>query len=245
MLEGMYSAAAGMAAQQQRLDAVANDLANVNTTGYKPVRVAFRDLVYSAAARGTASGVETGAGAAATSLGRSAKQGPLQSTNRQLDLALDGQGYFAVTDATGRPALTRDGGLRIDPTGRLATEDGNLLEPRVTVPQGTTEHEVKIGEDGTVWARGARVGQIRIVTVPSPSNLEGLGDNLFRTNAASGQPVDAPRSTRIVQGALEGSGVDVADAMTDLTLAQRAYQLASRSIKTQDELMEIANGVKR
>ena len=245
MLEGMYSAAAGMAAQQQRLDAVANDLANVNTTGYKPVRVAFRDLVYSAASRGARSGVEIGSGAAATDIGRSQQQGPLHNTGQKLDVAIEGQGYLAVRDKDGRPALTRDGGLRTDSQNRLTTQTGELLDPPIRLPEGTNEGDIAIADDGTVAVRGARVGAIRLVTVAAPSELEGAGDNLLRATAASGQPTAAPRSTKLLQGVLEGSGVDVADAMADLTIAQRAYQLASKSIQTQDQLMEIANGVKR
>jgi flagellar basal-body rod protein FlgG len=244
MLEGMYSAAAGMAAQQQRLDTVANDLANVNTAGYKPVRVAFRDLVYGEAGRGTARGVRIGAGAAATDIGRSSAQGELQQTGQELDVALDGLGFLAVRDANG-PALTRDGQLRLDDQGRITTQAGALLDPPVKLPAGTTEKEVRIATDGSITVRGTRIGGLRIVTVPATSGLQGGDGNLFRTTAASGAAGAAPRTTRVIQGSLEGSAVDLATAMADMTIAQRAFQMASKAIQMQDQVLEYANGVKR
>src|SRR3712207_345542 len=117
----MYTAAAGMAAQQQRLDAVANDLANANTTGYKKLRVAFRDLVYTPTGPGASPGVQEGAGSAATLIGRGSAQGALQRTDRPLDVAVQGPGYLRVTNGNGQPVLTRDGALQIDANNRLTT----------------------------------------------------------------------------------------------------------------------------
>lgn len=245
MLEGMYSAAAGMAAQQQRIDAVANDLANVNTAGYKPVRVAFRDLVYNVAERGAERGTQIGTGAALTMIGRSGLQGAMQATGRPLDVMLDGQGFFTVRTADGDTALTRDGQLRLDNQGRLGLQGGELLDPPIRVPAGTDENDITVASDGAISVRGQRLGALRLVTVAAPGELEGLDGNLFRPTAASGQPIAAAASTRVLQNALEASGVDVADAMTDLTISQRAYQLASKALQTQDQMMEIANGVKR
>lgn len=245
MLQGMYSAAAGMAAQQQRLDAASNDLANTSTTGYKHVRVAFRDLAYAAAGRGATRDVLIGGGTAATSLGRSLQQGQLQATGQPLDIALQGPGFLAVRGRDGKPALTRDGELRTDDRGRLVTANGLLLDPPVTVPKGTTEQDVKIGSDGKVTVAGAAVGTLRLVTVPDPSALQGGPDNTFAATAASGAPGAAPRTTTLVQGSLEASNVDLGDAMVDMMDAQRGYELASKVISTQDQLAEIANGIKR
>lgn len=245
MLEGMYTAAAGMAAQQQRLDAVANDLANVSTTGYKPVRVAFRDLVYDAASRGAAQGTTIGAGAAMRTIGRSMQQGELQTTGQALDVALEGQGFLAVRLKDGTAALTRDGQLRFDSQQRLVTASGLLLDPPIKVPAGTSASEVKIADDGTVSVRNAKVGTIRLVSVPNPSGLAGATDNAFTTTQASGAAATAPATTRVVQGALEGSAVDLAESMVDLTVTQRAYQLASRAIGVQDQMLQIANEVKK
>jgi flagellar basal-body rod protein FlgG len=246
LLEGMYSAAAGMAAQQQRLDAVANDLANVNTTGYKHVRLAFRDLIYANGARGADKSVRLGAGSAATSIGRSAAQGALKNTGEALDVALRGPGFISVLGADGKPALTRDGALRIDARNRLvAGGAGLVLQPPVVVPAGTVSDDVHITADGNVNVRGRTIGAIRLVTVPAPAQLAGGPDNTFSVTSASGAAQTAGRGTTIAQGMLESSNADVSDAMVDMIDAQRSYQMASKVIQVQDQVLEIANGVKK
>jgi len=246
MLEGLYSAAAGMAAQQQRLDGVANDLANSSTTGYKHVRVGFRDLLYSAQGGAAGPTVMAGAGAAAGLIGRSQEQGALQQTDQPLDVAIQGPGFFQVKRADGSLALTRDGSLRLDALGRLTMQAGDLLDPPITVPRGTTPDQLSIGADGTVRAGAGRaLGRIELVTVPAPDGLQSLGSNLFGVTAASGQPTAAGNGTTLRQGALEGSNVDVGDAMVDMIDAQRSFQLTSKAIQMQDQMLEIANQVKR
>ena len=247
MLEGMYSAAAGMAAQQQRLDAVANDLANVNTAGYKHVRLAFRDLIYAAGARGADKTVKFGAGAAASVIGRSVAQGALRNTGQPLDVALQGPGFLSVLDPNGKPALTRDGALRIDGRNRLvAGGAGLVLQPTITVPAGTAPQDVHISPSGSVNVAGKVIGQIQVVSVPAPSQLAGGPDNTFSVTRASGPatPLKAGE-TEISQGMLESSNTDVSDAMVDMIDAQRGYQLASKAIQVQDQILEIANGVKK
>ena len=244
MLEGMYSAAAGMAAQQQRLDALSNDLANANTAGYKTVRVAFRDLLYTPTGPGAARGVASGAGSAATMLGRGTAQGAIQNTGNKLDVAIQGDGFIQVRDAQGQTALTRDGALQRDTRGRLVTGTGALTG--VTVPPTITDDQISIDGAGNVSANGRAYGRLRLVTVPAPDQLTSAGDNLFRPNVASG----APRAltggqTTLAQGVLEGSAVDMADTMTDLVDAQRAFEFASKAISTQDQLLQIANEVKK
>ncbi|MCW3038681.1 MAG: flagellar hook-basal body protein [Solirubrobacterales bacterium] len=245
MLSGMYSAAAGMAAQQQRMDAAANDLANTSTTGYKHVRIAFRDLAYAAAGHGGTSDVLLGGGAGATAIGRSRSQGALKTTDQPLDVALQGVGYMAVKGRDGRPAMTRDGELGTDDKGRLVTANGLLLDPPISIPAGTAPSDIKIAADGRVTAAGRPVGALRLVTVPNPSALEGGPDNTFLANAASGAAAAAPRTTTVTQGALEGSNVDLGQAMVDMMDAQRGFELASKAITYQDQLAEIANGIKR
>jgi flagellar basal-body rod protein FlgG len=240
----MYTAAAGMAAQQDRLDAVAGDLANVNTTGYKHARLAFRDLVYSQGGHGQAN-VSLGAGAAATSLARGSAQGALQDTGEPLDIAVQGPGFISVRTAGGKPALTRDGQLRLDDRGRLTTSTGELLEPPITVPRGTQPQDVGIAADGTVSVAGRRIGAIRVLTVAAPGGLAGGENNLFLATAASGAATAAPRTTRLAQGALEASNVDIGDAMTSMIEAQRGFELASKAIEVQDQMLQIANQVKR
>jgi flagellar basal-body rod protein FlgG len=245
MLEGLNSAAAGMAAQQQRMDAVANDLANANTTGYKHQRVGFRDLVYDQTGRSSAEGVRTGAGAAAVDAGRAFGQGSLQRTDRPLDVAIQGEGFLRVRLADGREALTRDGGLHIDGRRQLVTSTGALVQPAITVPAGVAEDGVSIGADGTVLAGGRRIGRLDLVTVRSQQGLLSAGDNSFVTSPASGPAIAAPRATTLSQGALEASNTDMSEAMVSMIESQRAYQLASKAITTADEMMGIANGVKR
>jgi flagellar basal-body rod protein FlgG len=240
MLEGLYSAAAGMTAQQQRMDTLANDVANVNTTGYKHTRVAFRDLLYTQDRSGV---VSSGAGAAATPVGRGFAQGSLRETGSKLDIAIEGDGFLQVRRADGTTALTRDGSLRLDPTGRLTTQRGELLQPAVTVPAGTSEADVRIAQDGAVSAGNRQLGRIQVVTVRAPQALQSAGDSLFIANAASG-PAQVLPAGRVVQGSLESSNVDIADAMTQMMESQRSFQMASKAVQMQDQILQIANDVK-
>lgn len=244
MLQGLYAAAAGMAANQTRMDAVSNDLANVNTEGYRGSRVAFRDLLY---VRDGVDGVQVGSGSAALDLGRTSAPGVHRETGRALDVALDGRGYLEVAAPDGTPALTRAGALRVDDRGRLCTPSGAVVAGVRPVPPGSSADALRIAEDGTVrTAEGAELGRMRIVDVPAPDALRSIGDSLFAATAGSGaaRPVAAGTST-VRQGVLEGSNVDTGEAMVDLIESQRAFSMASRAVQTQDQMMEIANGVKR
>jgi flagellar basal-body rod protein FlgG len=243
MLEGLYSAAAGMAAQQQRMDALANDVANVNTAGYKHVRTGFRDLVYGEQSRGAAAGVTAGSGSAAQIIGRSFEQGALRQTGQPLDIALEGPGFLQVQTPQGQAALTRDGSLRIDNTGRLVTSTGATVVPAINFPAGTNLNEVSIGRDGTISASGQIIGQLVAVDVTSPQGLTSIGDNLFVASAQSGAPRQV--ATTFAGGYLEGSNVELADAMVDMMDSQRAFELASKAIRQQDDMMGIANGIRR
>jgi flagellar basal-body rod protein FlgG len=245
MLEGLNSAAAGMAAQQQRIDAVANDLANANTTGYKRVRVGFSDLVYTQTGRSSAVGPQTGAGARAVDAGRAFAQGALQRTDQPFDVAIQGEGFIKVRLADGRQALTRDGSLRLDDKGQLVTSSGAKVQPAITLPAGVDPSRISIGPDGTVLAAGRQVGRIELVTVRSPQQLQPVGDNAFLATPESGATRPAPAATQLTQGALEMSNTDMAGAMVQMIESQRAFQLTSKAIQTQDQMWEIANGVKR
>ena len=189
--------------------------------------------------------MRTGAGAAAVDAGRRMTQGALQRTDRPLDVALQGDGFLAVTLADGRPALTRDGAMHLDGEGRLTTGLGGLIRPPINVPPGTPESAIGIGPDGTVTAAGRVVGRLQITSVRSPQLMQSLGDNAFAPTAQSGPAGPAPRATVLAQGALEASNVDVSEAMVSMIEAQRAFELASKAIHTADQMMEIANGVKR
>jgi flagellar basal-body rod protein FlgG len=245
MLENLNIAAAGMLAQQDRIDAVANDLANANTTGYKHVRVGFEDLVYTDAGRAQGGGVRIGSGVATTDAGRSFTQGALEQTGEPLDVAIQGEGFLRVKLPDGREGLTRDGSLHADGRGRLATGSGALVQPPVTIPAGTPLGKVSIAPDGTISAAGRRIGRLELLTVRAPGALVSAGDNAFVATAASGRAVPAPRATVVTQGALESSNVDMADAMTEMIDAQRSYELASKAITTADEMAQIANQIRR
>jgi flagellar basal-body rod protein FlgG len=241
MLEGLYSAAAGMSAQQEQLDAVSNDLANISTTGYQSERVAFSDLLYNAVDEaGTESSI--GAGASAQVIGRSHAQGPIQETGDPLDLAIEGEGYFQVKTAGGQPALTRDGSFGIDAGGTIVDAEGNQLEPPIKLPAGVSAADVKIGTDGSVTAGKRTLGQIKLVTVASPDHLLANGGGALSPTTASGtvQPV-ATGAAKIRQGALEGSNVDMSKEMALMVSTQRAYQMSSSAIQTESQMMSIAN----
>ncbi len=245
MLEGMYSAAAGMIAQQTRLDSLSSDIANVNTPGYKPLRQGFHDLLYSQAGLATVDGTQLGAGAAVANLGRSDAQGNIVESESNLDIAISGPGYFQVRDASGANLLTRNGRLQIDGRGRLSMQNGNLLQPVIQLPAGTQAESVSIAPNGNVAVGGKAVGQVRLVTVQAPSQLESRGSDTFAATPASGAARAAGANTTVQQGAIETSGVELSDSMTEMIETQRAYQLASRAITTQDKVAEIAIGVKR
>jgi flagellar basal-body rod protein FlgG len=239
MLEGLYAAASGMEAQQQQLDSIGNDLANASTTGYKAERVGFRELLNNQV--DIAGTVTTqGAGAAARSIGRDQAQGSIQSTGDPLDLAIEGPGYFTVKRADGAVALTRDGSFQVNARGQLTTAEGNLLDPPITLPKGTTPSEVAIASDGTVRVGTHTIGKIALVDVASPDHLLAAGGNLFTSNSSSGTPRPSVKSS-IQQGALEGSNVDVGNDMVQMMGAQRSYQLESSAIQTENQMLSIAN----
>ncbi len=239
MPEGIYSAAAGMAAQQTRMDSLANDVANVNTTGYKQQRIGFRDLVYEAE-----QGVAIGAGSAPIDLGRSFAQGALTQTGDPLSLAITGPGFFQVKRADGSTALTRDGQFGLDANGAIVIAHGEHLVPPLTVPKGTDPAQISISSTGAVAVGATLVGRITIVDVPAVGALAPVGDNLFAPTAASGAPA-AVTGSAVQQGSVEASNVDLASVMTDMIDAQRGYELASRAIKTQDQLLDVANQLVR
>jgi flagellar basal-body rod protein FlgG len=244
MLAGLFAAAAGMEAQQQSLDALANDVANVSTTGYKSTRVGFHDLLYQPTGRGGAAATQTGSGAAAEVIGRDFAPGALEATGRPLDVALTTPGFIRVRASGGGVALTRGGDLGLSADGRLRTAGGELLEPPIQLPRGTDPEDVRIAPDGEVSVGRRNFGRISIVEVPNPDGLRPDGEGGFRPTAASG-PVRDARDARLQQGVLESSNVDLATVMTAMTDAQNGYELASKAIQTQDEVLAVANGLTR
>ncbi|HTW40807.1 MAG TPA: flagellar hook-basal body protein [Solirubrobacteraceae bacterium] len=238
MLEGLYSAAAGMSAQQEQLNAIANDLANVSTSGYKSERVAFNDLLYNPV---KLAGTETtaGSGASAKVIGRSEAQGTLQETGDPLDLAIEGPGYFQLKRANGEVALTRNGSFSVDASGTIVNSEGNRLSPPIKLPKGFAAEKLSIAPDGTVFAGTKKLGQIKLVTVTSPEHLRADGGSEFTPTAQSGTVHAA--NGKIHQGALEGSNVNLASDMALMASTQRNYQMMSTAIQTESQMMSIAN----
>jgi flagellar basal-body rod protein FlgG len=241
MLEGLYAAASGMEAQQQQFDAVSNDLANLDTPGYQSEVLGFHDLLYSNG--GYAGNVPTGAGAAAQVVGRNQAEGAIQQTGRPLDVAIQGSGYLEVRRPDGTIGLTRNGVLELSANGQLTNQEGMPLQPPVTIPRGVAPSQVSIAANGTVSANGKQIGKIQLVNVPSPDNLTPVGDSMFTANAASGAIRPATGAT-LQQGALEGSNVDMAQAMSDMVTAQRTYSMDSEAIQDQNQMLQIANQIK-
>lgn len=241
MLEGLYSAASGMEAQQQQFDAISNDMANMDTPGYQSTVVGFHDLLYSNGNYG--SNVPTGAGSAAQIVGRDQTQGAIQTTNQPLDVALQGEGFFEVRRFDGSIGLTRNGRLQLNDKRQLTNQEGMLVQPPITIPTGVPLDQVTIRPDGTVDAAGKSVGKMSLVNIPAPDGLVADGDSVFSATAASGA-AKAAKNVTLQQGALEGSNVDLGDEMAKMESAQQEYAMGSQAVQYQAQMLSIANQIK-
>ena len=239
MLNGLYSAAAGMLAQQDRLDLLANDISNLDTTGYKQSQIGFQDLLYN-----SQQGVRVGAGSAIVDAGDDFGQGVMQQSSSPLSLAISGPGFFQVRQSDGQVALTRDGSFQLDAGGQIVTANGDRLVPPITVPAGTDPSTLSVAPDGTVSAGTTKIGRIGLVGVTATAGLIAIGQNKFQTSAASG-PARAISGSSIQQGYLESSNVDLATALTSTMDAQRSYQLDSQAIQIEDQMMQVANSIRQ
>ena len=255
MFHSLDAAATGMAAQETKLDTIANNLANADTAGYKRQDTEFEDLLYQtvrapAVNGGVAApaGVQVGTGARVVATPRSFAQGSLQQTGNPLDLAIEGSGFFAVHRESGDLAYTRAGQLKLDSQGRMVTSDGLPIEPPITVP--TDVASVTIGSDGMVTAQRTgqttplQLGQLQLVNFANPTGLNALGHNLFAASVASGEPQTGTPGTEgrgtLLQGGLEGSNVEVVTEMIGLIRAQRSYEINSKVIAAADEMLRDA-----
>jgi flagellar basal-body rod protein FlgG len=241
MLEGLYSAASGMEAQQQQFDAISNDMANLDTPGYQSTIVGFHDLLYSNGGYG--SNVATGAGSAAQIVGRDQTQGAIQQTGQPLDVAIQGQGFIEVRRPDGTIGLTRNGRLELNASRQLTNQEGMLVQPPVTVPAGVPVDQVSIGANGTVQAQGKTIGKLSLVDVPAPDGLVADGDSVFSATAASGAIRPAKAAT-LQQGALEGSNVDLGEEMSKMMTAQQEYAMGSQAVQYQAQMLQIADQIK-
>jgi flagellar basal-body rod protein FlgG len=240
---GLYTSVAGMQAQETRMNAISNDIANLSTTGYESTQVGFQDLLYSQGGSSSGSAVATGAGSAAQIVGRSQTQGALQTTGRPLDIAIQGPGYLQIRHPDGSIGLTRNGTLQLDARGRITDDFGDPLEPPISVPAGTSEDSLKIAGDGTVSAAGRSLGKIAIVDVPAPAQLLSSGNSTFTATAASGAARAAVGSS-LQQGSLESSNVDLANEMSQLIDTEKSYSMTSEAIQIEGQMMQVANQVK-
>jgi len=258
----MHTAASGMAAQQMNVDTIANNLANVNTPGYKKNRIEFQDLLYQtvrpegAAANQNAqapNGLQMGLGTRPVATSKMFLQGDVNETGNQLDVAIHGDGFFEVRMPDGARNFTRDGSFKISPEGQIVTSDGFVLEPDISIPQDT--QNITISRDGLVYAHVAgntepeEIGQIELVKFMNPSGLKNMGHNLYQQTVTSGDPLPGSPAEdgfgTIEQGYLESSNVDVVEEMVNMITAQRAYEINSKSVRTADDMMSIVNQLKR
>lgn len=256
----LYSAATGMEAQQLNLNTISNNLANVNTPGFKRSKIEFQDLLYQrpraagAEAGGgnlVPTGVEIGNGSRVASTAKVFTQGQVNSTGEKLDIAIQGDGFLEVQRPDGTSAYTRDGSLKLSPSGQVTTSDGlPVLGGFQAVPPGTTD--IHISENGEVTYRGpdgSQTFRINLVRFANPSGLGSLGGNLYEETPASGTPETGSPGEQgygtVLQGYIETSNVNIVEEMVNLIVAQRAYEINSKSIQTSDEMLQNVAQMKR
>ncbi|MEA3286023.1 MAG: flagellar basal-body rod protein FlgG [Candidatus Marinimicrobia bacterium] len=262
MLRSLRTAALGMAAQQLNVDSIANNLANVNTTGYKKSTVEFQDLLYETIHSGSAEGaqgnekpseINIGLGNKPISTFRSYSQGAIEETSNPLDMAISGKGFFQVLMPDGGITYSRDGAFRINSVGEIVNSAGLKMYPNISLPDGI--QSVSIAQDGVVAAImegetiALEIGQVELANFMNPAGLKPIGGNLLEATEASGDPNfgmagDEGYGT-IMQGYLEKSNVDVVKEMINLIVAQRSYEINSKAVKTADEMLAMTNALKR
>jgi flagellar basal-body rod protein FlgG len=260
MLRALYSSAAGMEAQQLNLDVIANNLANVNTTGFKKSKIEFQDLLYdttrSAGAEQSGSGnqlptgVQIGHGSRVVATSKVFTEGELTQTSERLDVAIQGDGFFQVTMPDGTIAYTRDGALKTSSTGAITTSDGLAVQSGFQpIPIGASITISPDGEVSTTSSSGTSNFQVQLTRFANPSGLMSIGRNLYTETPASGAPeTGTPNESgygSLQQGFLEMSNVKVVEEMVNMIVAQRAYEVNSKAVQASDEMMQQANNLRR
>jgi flagellar basal-body rod protein FlgG len=261
MTRSMWISATGMMAQQLNIDVIANNLANVNTTGFKKSRVDFEDLMYQKLNVSNSYHnseqqnvpVQVGLGVRSVGVPKIYTNGSFQQTGTELDLAIEGEGFFQVLLPDGQIGYTRAGVFKKDAEGYITTPEGFLLEPTIQIPEDA--HEIFISPEGrvSISKKGdtdtEEIGQMYLVDFPNPAGLENKGRNLVVETGASGKPFENTPGLyglgTIAQGYLEGSNVDIAEEMIQMIIAQRSYEINSKAIQTSDELLSLTNNLKR
>lgn len=262
MMRSLWTAASGMNTQTQNINVIANNLANVNTTGFKKSRADFQDLMYqtvqnpgspSTNAAQIPVGIQFGMGSKLAAVGKQFTPGDFSNTGNSLDMAIEGDGFFQVQMPDGSTAYSRAGAFKMDSNGRVVTSDGYPMLPEIVIPSNSSK--ITIGTDGTVSAvqagqsTASTVGNIQLANFTNPAGLSSSGRNLYQQtdasgNATTGTPGQTGLGT-ISQGFLEMSNVNVAEEMVNMIIGQRAYEANSKAITTSDEMLQLANNLKR
>jgi flagellar basal-body rod protein FlgG len=266
MVRSLWTGAAGMIGQQANIDTISNNLANVNTSGFKKMRADFEDLLYQTVkVAGTPAteetvvpvGIQMGHGVKLAATQRMFSQGALQNTENVYDMAISGEGFFRIQMYDGSTAYTRDGAFKIDEDGRLVTSNGYWVLPDIIMPEGFLPEEINITKDGRVSVivpqidenEPVEVGQLELYRFPNPVGLTAVGENLFKVTNASGDAIAGRPGYegmgQIIHRFLEMSNVSVVREMVDLIVAQRAYEFNSRTIQTSDSMLGTATTLKR
>lgn len=262
MVRSLYTASTGMNAQQHQLDVISNNIANVNTTGFKKDRAEFQDLMYETlnyTAGATSdvttnpTGIDVGLGVRISGIQKSFLSGDLKETGNDFDLAIEGKGFFKVTLPDGETAYTKNGAFKLDAEGNIVNGNGYPMDPQIVIPTNITD--ITITETGRVTGKNPTTGatedfgQITIADFINPAGLSPMGGTLFQESEASGAPLDANPGTdqfgNLRQGMIETSNVKLVNEMVDLITAQRAYEANSKAINTSDTMLDVANRLKR
>ena len=262
MIRALWTAASGMQAQQLNIDVVANNLANVNTSGFKKSRADFQDLMYqtlkvsgapSTSATEIPTGIQIGLGVKPASVTKIFTEGTINATGIELDIAIEGDGFFRIQQPDGSTAYTRAGNFKKDSQGRIVTADGSPMTPEIVIPNNATK--ITIGSDGTVsvvqsgQTAATNVGTIQLATFSNPTGLISIGKNLYRESDASGAATTGTSGQNgvgtLLQGYLEMSNVSVMEEMVNMITGQRAYETNSKALQTADEMLQTAVNLKR
>lgn len=262
MIRALWTAASGMQAQQKNIDVVAHNLANVNTTGFKRSRADFQDLMYqnlkstgSPATNATQvpTGIQIGLGSRLAAVTKIFSPGDFSQTGNELDIAIEGDGFFQIQQPDGTTGYSRAGTFKRDSQGRVVTTDGNPMLPEIVIPSNATK--INIGSDGTVSVQQSgqntptTVGSIQLASFSNPAGLSAQGKNIFLPSDASGTATTGTPGQNglgaVAQGLLEMSNVNVAEEMVNMIVGQRAYEINSKAVQASDEMLQTANNMRR
>lgn len=262
MIRSLFVAATGMEAQKLNIDVIANNLANVNTVGYKKSRADFQELIYqnvktsgatSAEGSQIPSGIQVGLGVKPVAVQKLFMQGDFTQTGNQLDLVMEGDGFFQILLPDGTRAYSRSGAFKLDSDGRIVNSDGYPLEPAISIPVDTTS--ITVSSDGKVSVSQpgsttpTEIGQIELARFINPGGLKSLGKSLYINTGSSGDATTANPGSEglgtIAQGFIEMSNVNVVEEMVNMIVSQRAYEISSKAVQASDDMLQIANNLKR